>query len=202
MHASSWWTPPPCGLATTRRWTSGGQMCKTLPRQRRRPCGSSTWRGSAAPHPSSFPPPPFFLLLAFFLGCTLLLTSVHPQSEVSFFPFLLFSSSYSTFSTLELLLLLSGQCPNPGPVAYPCPVCHRHYSGRGAYLCSLCKGWVHFKCSGLPRQADWHSNWGCPACSPPPPPPSPTTPSSPSSSDPSPPSSPSPPPSPAPPLVL
>ena len=119
-------------------------------------------------------------LLAFLAWCPLRLTSVHRQSKVSFLPFFrFFIASSSPVSALKLLLLLlSGQCPNPGPVAYPCPICRLPYSGRGAYRCSLCEGWVHRGCSDLRRRSDWHPLWRCSACVPPPPPPSPSASSS------------------------
>ena len=151
----------------------GGQMCNTLPWLVFCAGGillPAAWLGGPSVHP-----PPLFHSSAFFTWCPLLLTSVHHQSKVSFFPFLPFSSitsSYS-FSALELLRL-SGQCPNPNRISYPCPVCQCPYSDIGAYQCSDCEAWLHFKRSGLPRAADWHPNWRCPAFSPP---------SSPSSSD-------------------
>ena len=94
----------------------------------------------------------------FFLRCPPLLTSVHCLCEGSFyFLFLL------PFSILEFLLLLSGQCPNPDP-AYLCPVCHKPYTTKHhSFQCSLCKAWANFKCSGLPRAGDYHTNWWCPA---------------------------------------
>ena len=55
-------------------------------------------------------------------------------------------------------ILLSGDVhPNPGPTTkYPCPVCARNVTSRGvSYLCNLCSGWVHSKCSGLQNAAEY-----------------------------------------------
>ena len=128
-----------------------------------RPTSTVHRRGSGSPSPPSS---------VFPVWCTLWLTSVHHPSKVSFFLFSFLALSLP-FSALELLLLLSGQCPNPGPVTHPCPVCHLPYDARGAYQCSLCKAWTHYRCSGLPDSSAWHSNWQCPACSPVPPAPAP-----------------------------
>ena len=111
-----------------------------------------------------------------------------PLSHLFFFP---------TFLSLTLLLLLSGQCPNPGPRArapaggkplvpqYPCAVCHREV--RSGYLCRMRDHWVHMGCSGLrsTKQYRGDPSWACPTCSnphpqlhPSSPPPPPTSPSS------------------------
>ena len=101
--------------------------------------------------------------LPFFPWCDFLLTESHRPSPVGtlLHPFLNPSSS------LLLLLLLTGQCPNPGPATiYTCPVClkrvsHRHVS----FLCHTCGGWVHKSgCSGLARIRDYSPAWDCPAC--------------------------------------
>ena len=132
LHASSRWTPPPVAWQLQDAGPRGPNVQHSpiaghLYRRR-----SPTAGGFAAP---SIPLHYFILLLssAFFAWCPLLLTSVHPQSKVSFSPSSI-TLSYS-FSALELLLLLSGQCPNPGPVSYPCPVCHRpnEYSRTNEY---------------------------------------------------------------------
>ena len=42
---------------------------------------------------------------------------------------------------------------------YPCPVCARDVTSRGAsYRCTRCTGWVHTKCSGLLNAAQYQSN--------------------------------------------
>ena len=66
---------------------------------------------------------------------------------------------------LILLLLLSGQCPNPGPL-YPCGVCDSNVTWRGtSYLCTDCQRWVHARCSGLARSSLYgQGTWRCPVC--------------------------------------
>ena len=72
---------------------------------------------------------------------------------------------FSFLLLLLLLLLLSGQCPNPGPKAYPCGVCSRNVGKSGPILCTLCTKWVHPRCSGLPvgRGVGWSINLDLPA---------------------------------------
>ena len=101
---------------------------------------------------------------------------------------------------ITLLLLLSGQCPNPGP--WPCGVCNRNVTWSGiSFECTSCLKWVHRACCSLRNKRDYdafNGAWRCPTCiqaqspsaalSPPPPPPP-----SPPSSPPTPPSPPNPP---------
>ena len=86
----------------------------------------------------------------------------------------------------SLLLLLSGQCPNPGPQSYPCGVCDRNVSRGMSFHCSSCLRWVHRACCGLRTKRDYDSfggAWRCPACvRTQPPPPAFSPPSSPPSS--------------------
>ena len=57
------------------------------------------------------------------------------------------------FRPLILLLLLSGQCPNPRPLC-PCGVCDSNVTCHGtSYLCTACQKWVHARCSGLARRS-------------------------------------------------
>ena len=106
--------------------------------------------------------------------CLPLLTCRHRDQVVSTSP----SPPMPVLSSKDLILLLSGQCPNPGP-SYPCPVCRDPYDPRQySYQCSTCRSWTHGRCSGLSRASDWHVRWQCPVCSPPvttSPPPSTTT---------------------------
>ena len=89
-------------------------------------------------------------------------------------------------SPLILLLLLSGQCPNPGP-RHPCGVCARNVGQEWAYLCSGCQLWIHRACSNITSRAVYHGyrgSWRCRTCiaqaSPPsPPPPTPLLPPTP-----------------------
>ena len=73
-------------------------------------------------------------------------------------------SNHSTL--LILLLLLTGRCPNPGPI-YPCGVCDANVTWRStSYLCTSCRKWVHARCSGLTRSTHYVFDvWCCPACS-------------------------------------
>ena len=66
---------------------------------------------------------------------------------------------------IKLILLLSGQCPNPGP-PYPCGVCGQNVTWHGiSYLCTGCNRWVHRRCSGLNRVVDYnHQTWICSKC--------------------------------------
>ena len=69
-----------------------------------------------------------------------------------------------------LRILLSGDVHlNPGPTTkYPCPVCARNVMGRGlSYLCNLCSGWVHSKCSSLQNAAEYRriKDCVCSSCS-------------------------------------
>ena len=71
---------------------------------------------------------------------------------------------------VALILLLSGQCPNPGPVAHPCGVCGISTTGntqtRITYLCTGCQMWIHSRCSGLSSQSQFNEfTYRCPACS-------------------------------------
>ena len=58
------------------------------------------------------------LSFPFFMRCSLSLTGEHRPTKVGTHFFSLFP-----FSVRELFLLLSGQCPNPGPPTHPYPVC-------------------------------------------------------------------------------
>ena len=94
--------------------------------------GSAAWRPNVQqPSHADLACPDLPASSPFFLRCTPTLTAVHCLSKVSYFLSSFLSSllSLHPFSILALLLLLSGQCPNPGP-AYPCPVCHKPYSRR------------------------------------------------------------------------
>ena len=54
-----------------------------------------------------------------------------------------------------LILLFSGQCPDPGP-RYLCGVCNLNISWRATfYLCSSYRKWVHASCSDIKRSADY-----------------------------------------------
>ena len=65
---------------------------------------------------------------------------------------------------LILLLLPSGQCPNPGP--HPCGVCDADVTWRGtSYEFTSCLRWVHSRCSGLARRSQYvYGVWTCPTC--------------------------------------
>ena len=83
---------------------------------------------------------------------------------------------------LILLLLLCGQCPNPGP-PYPCGVCNTNVRGL-SYQCNGCQKWVHARCSGLAGALQYvFGIWRCSACTsvraPTPPPATPPCPPSP-----------------------
>ena len=92
----------------------------------RRPCDVSTMPRSdrsartkhcpTPPNAPLLPLPPIFNIFPFFMRCSLLLTVEHCPSEVGT-RFLLYFFSY-----LVILLLLSGQCPKPGP-SWPSPIC-------------------------------------------------------------------------------
>ena len=96
-----------------------------------------------------------------------------PPKKVGFPSFLLSTLSPSTFALLSLilLLLLTGQCPNPGP-RWPCGVCARAISrSTGSIQCTLCLLWVHPRCSGLPLNRKGRllikvspPHWACPSC--------------------------------------
>ena len=68
-----------------------------------------------------------------------------------------------------LLLLLSGQCPNPGP-ASPCGVCTRNVTRRYiSFRCTSCQLWVHSACCSLRTRGDYEAfngTWMCPTCNP------------------------------------
>ena len=84
------------------------------------------------------------------------------------------------FTSLILILLLTGQCPNPGPPPrapksrphlqssktpkYPCSVCGRE--ARTGYLCRAQDHWVHIGCSGIRNEGEYRANptWACPSC--------------------------------------
>ena len=71
---------------------------------------------------------------------------------------------------IALLLLLSGQCPNPGPLSWPCGVCNRNVSWLGvSFECTSCLKWVHRACCSLRTRRDYDSFngvWRCPSCIP------------------------------------
>ena len=125
-------------------------------------------RGSESrqPRPIFWKPPTTGSLcqpVPFLQRCPLPLTSAHCFPKVSD------QTSYRPFPLRELILLLSGQCPNPGP-QYPCPVCGRPYRrSEYSYLCSLCGSWVHGSCSGVTPGSNLPSGWRCPTCCTPPP---------------------------------
>ena len=79
------------------------------------------------------------------------------------------------YPSLTLLLLLSGQCPNPGP-PYPCGVCNRNVTWGGtSYWCSSCQRWVHARCCDLTSTSQYVLGvWCCSACFPAPVPRHPT----------------------------
>ena len=147
------------------RWHRAVLLGRLRSRTQQRP-GSNVGDPSQTSLPTPFP---------FFMRCDLLLTGSHRSSKVSnlsSFPSLHYFPPSLFALPRELLLLLTGQCPNPGP-SYPCPVCHLPYTRRQhAYQCTRCLAWVHSRCSGLLsvgcRRADPH--WTCPPCSHPPPP--------------------------------
>ena len=92
-------------------------------------------------------------------------------------PWLRLNLGSNHFSPLILLLLLSGQCPNPGPT-FPCGVCNRNVTwGRISFQCTSCLRWVHKTCCNLRTKRDYDAflgAWRCPSCVPsaqPPPPP-------------------------------
>ena len=84
--------------------------------------------------------------LPFFLRCNLSLTGSHHSPSVSIIP-LPPSKSHAPFH--ELILLMSGQCTNPGS-PYPCPgyLCPFQKS-QYSFKCYSCLSWVHQRCSGL-----------------------------------------------------
>ena len=108
-------------------------------------------------YPSTFH---LYFPFPFFLRCSSLPSELHRISlDGKFFSIPLDPLYLSLYASApELLLLLSGQCPNPGP-SYPCPVCGAPYSRRQhSYQCSRCGSWVHADCSGLARPADRRAN--------------------------------------------
>ena len=87
------------------------------------------------------------------------------------------------YDPLLLLLAMAGDVyPNPGPPRYPCSVCFKNVTSQGtSYLCTRRSHWVHSRCSGLRKVADYHraNGWICTACRTPPQPRAPSTPPSP-----------------------
>lgn len=63
-----------------------------------------------------------------------------------------------------LLLLLCGQCPNPGPSpsrpSHPCSVCNRSTAKTYCFQCNRCTHWVHRRCSGLQNDRAYRTG-GC-----------------------------------------
>ena len=70
------------------------------------------------------------------------------------------------------MLLLSGNIHiNPGPVQYPCKICHRSVKvNQKGLLCDSCGLWSHIKCVNVSSECyDAYSqldefNWLCPIC--------------------------------------
>ena len=167
---SSWWDHAVRGATSRQRLGPGGDFAST-PGNRGR-CSSTPGRpNSAAPFPNLTTHP-----LPFFMRCVLLLTGSHRSTKVSNFPILFLLLSLFSFLFAfprELLLLLSGQCPNPGPPRiYPCTVCHLPIKRQYSCHCTLCGQWVHSRCSGLAGVDDRRANptWVCPPCAAPLPP--------------------------------
>ena len=79
---------------------------------------------------------------------------------------------FSIGTLLFYLLLLSGDVsPNPGPVRFPCAVCHLPVrSNQRALLCDECGLWCHCTCCGVDKgqyqsyQSLSCFNWLCPRC--------------------------------------
>ena len=117
-----------------------------------------------------------YLFPPFFPWCVPLLTGSHHSPSVSIIS-LLPPKSHAPIH--ELILLMSGQCTNPGP-SYPCPVCLRPFrKSQYSFKCSSCLSWVHQKCSGLASYELHHERWHCPKCQTPSPSPSKEKPPSP-----------------------
>ena len=87
------------------------------------------------------------------------------------------------YHSLLLLLALAGDVhPNPGPSGYPCSVCFKNVTSQDtSYMCTRCSHWVHSRCSGLQKAADYRKaiGWICTACMSPPQPRAPSPPHSP-----------------------
>ena len=71
----------------------------------------------------------------------------------------------SSHTSSLITLLLSGQCPNPGPPSYPCSVCSRGVTWSRifhSFKCSSCQQWVHQACCSLRSSREYHSYNGAP----------------------------------------
>ena len=69
-------------------------------------------------------------------------------------------------SLLLLQLLMAGIEPNPGPAQkVNCKVCSRQMKTQ-TIRCHQCKEWMHLKCSGMRKTAEYLSqpDWRCPPC--------------------------------------
>ena len=74
----------------------------------------------------------------------------------------------SYFSIHELILLMLGQCTNPGH-SFPCLICHRPYiKTHNSYKYSSSTSWVHQKCPGLANASFHHNLRLCSKCQIPP----------------------------------
>ena len=105
------------------------------------------------------PNPSFFL--HFFLWCDLLLTGSHHFPSVSTISL---PPSKSPVPIHELILLMSGQCTNPGS-PYPCPVClHPFKKCQFSFKWFGFLSWVYQKCSGLASYTLHHGMWSCSKC--------------------------------------
>ena len=72
---------------------------------------------------------------------------------------------------LRMLSLAGDVHPNPGPPRYPCSVCLKNVTRQGtSYRCTRYSLWVHSRCSGLRKVADYHTTngWNSADCMTPP----------------------------------
>ena len=73
-------------------------------------------------------------------------------------------------SISALLLLSSDILPNPGPVKFPCGICHRPVkSNQKGIPCDCCSYWPHTRCIGM-SDDEYHAlslsddPWCCATC--------------------------------------